>query len=646
MMLQLQTGMTLQYQGRRHLVRKVASEDEIVLEDEKGLRAKATLAELSVENSTPPSDNSQLSYSGERLTKASRLADLLAPWIDGEANKAEREEIAQQLGWSVPKVYRQIQAFQRSGDILSLIPKGRSGGKGKSRLPTYLEEMIQDAIDEVLLKKGYGNLRQFKAELVKALATKKDENGNPVEINAGTLRRRIEAIPHDKVYRSSRGRKDTNPPELQTGRKHIATRPMQAVEIDHWFVDVKPRADDASGDLRRAYATIAICTYTKMVVGFHLSLSEPSATTLACAMINMLMPKEIYLREMGMSGERWPGSGVPNEVAVDNAGEFRGNSLNHSAKRFNFNIQFRPAKKAKFGAIIERYNGTLANRLKMIEGSTGSNIRERDELGLHMPAIYTFEGLERRIILEILRYHSLPHTGDGNFGRSPNEMWDEYYFGAAGQKKALPAVFGNEMELRYRWLPLINPKPTLQRYGIQYKYLKYTSPELSKLISDGHLGAKLSVRIAADDAAHLIVEHPEQPEQWFAVYTNAPAAYDRSHRELSAARRAGKKKSRQPSSAETQRFDALIRQEDEEAAAKSATARTKLKQRAQAEKNRKDRATQPNTKMSKSAGGSSGGTRDAYSDGHEDLDFDLPQIDDLDISVDLGPAQTEKRSCN
>jgi putative transposase len=71
----------------------------------------------------------------------------------------------------------------------------------------------------------------------------------------------------------------------------------------------------------RPWLTVVIDVATRMIAGFHLSFEHPSSTSVALAISHAVLPKETYLRNLGVDAD-WPVKGLPAMVHLDNAEEF------------------------------------------------------------------------------------------------------------------------------------------------------------------------------------------------------------------------------------------------------------------------------------------------------------------------------------
>ena len=88
------------------------------------------------------------------------------------------------------------------------------------------------------------------------------------------------------------------------------TLPLEVVQIDHTVVDVLVVDELERLPLGRPWLTLAIDVASRMVTGFYVSLDAPSILSVALALTQAVLPKDLWLcdRELEMT---WPACGLP-----------------------------------------------------------------------------------------------------------------------------------------------------------------------------------------------------------------------------------------------------------------------------------------------------------------------------------------------
>jgi putative transposase len=142
-----------------------------------------------------------------------------------------------------------------------------------------------------------------------------------------------------------------------------------------------------------------------------LSFEHPSSTSVALALSHAVLPKETYLRDLGVDAE-WPVSGLPVIVHLDNAEEFHARALERGCQEYGIRLEYRPPLRPNFGGHIERLIGTMMNAVHSLPGTTFSSVKERGAYDSQGKAILTVRELEIWLVLQITgSYHLSLHRG-------------------------------------------------------------------------------------------------------------------------------------------------------------------------------------------------------------------------------------------
>jgi putative transposase len=101
----------------------------------------------------------------------------------------------------------------------------------------------------------------------------------------------------------------------------LADRPLDLVQIDHTEVDVIVVDPEHRQSVKRPWLTLAIDVHSRMVVGYHLSLDEPSAVSVGLCLLNAVFDKTTLLADRDID-IAWPCAGLPLALLVDNGPDF------------------------------------------------------------------------------------------------------------------------------------------------------------------------------------------------------------------------------------------------------------------------------------------------------------------------------------
>jgi putative transposase len=146
------------------------------------------------------------------------------------------------------------------------------------------------------------------------------------------------------------------------------TLPLEVVQIDHTLVDVLVVDELERLPLGRPWLTLAIDLASRMVTGFYVSLDAPSILSVALALTQAVLPKDLWLcdRELEMA---WPAYGLPELLHLDNAPEFKSEALERGTREYGINLLYRPIGRPHFGGHIERLIGTVMGAVHLQRGS-------------------------------------------------------------------------------------------------------------------------------------------------------------------------------------------------------------------------------------------------------------------------------------
>jgi putative transposase len=179
---------------------------------------------------------------------------------------------------------------------------------------------------------------------------------------------------------------------------------------------------------------------------------------------------------------RWPYFGVPRLIYADNAKEFRGETLKLACRLHHMDLQWRPVKKPKWGAHVERMLGTLSEHLKRMDGATFSNPQERGNYDSEKNATMTLHELERYLAIYIDGvYHNTVHSA---LGMTPREAWRYSLIGGSKKLKAVgaPHIPEDEIRLKLDLLPFFERQ--ILPYGIRFNNIHYLESFMRKHIGE------------------------------------------------------------------------------------------------------------------------------------------------------------------
>jgi putative transposase len=321
----------------------------------------------------------------------------------------------------------------------------------------------------------------------------------------------------------------------------LVHRPLERTEIDHFHVDIH-LVDDEGEPAGRPYLSVIIDCYSRMVLGYTLSLKTPNAMTVLATIRHAIYPKpaiDIDRQALGFSLEdlpiekelRWEVAGIMSQVIMDNGGDFMSLSVRTGLDEFGIEVQFCPPKEPWYKAIIERFGRTMNMRLiHWLPGTTYGKVMRDNEYDARDHACLTLDELRQRIELGFWAYNRLPHRGIKR--RSPLEVWRE---GVAQWPILLPP----ENSLRHTASLLLTDERTLHKYGIEFDSENFNSDELGALWNRMPNRSKVMIKINPEDLNYIYLIDPSN-DQAFKVPNLKPRSVPTSWAIKELAKKRGK----------------------------------------------------------------------------------------------------------
>ncbi|MGP2657951.1 helix-turn-helix domain-containing protein [Malaciobacter sp. WC5094] len=413
-------------------------------------------------------------YSKEEWSEANKKYEIIKPLLTGKRNaKKDVEKISKQYDVSVATIYRWIQDYNKTGTISSLVPNfKRRGGPKKNRLSKEDETIIKSVLDEYYLNK-----QKYSIPYIYRIIQEKFHNAELKPPHINTIRKRIDNIGSKEVTRQRDGETVSDTFGMP-GTNPRGKFPLELVQVDHTPLDLILVDEEDREPIGRAYLTLGIDVFSRMVMGFYISYEPVSFFNTGQCILNMIMPKDDFLKQQGVKGE-WPIYGLPREISTDNAGEFRGLDLTRFCEQYSIEIDWRPVGRSFYGANVERVFKTLSSQVHNLTGTTFSDIVKKGKYNSEKASAMTiceFEQWFTELIVNI--YHKTVHSV---IGMTPEEKYMEGIFGLGDYPgTGLPPIIENTKALRYSLLPSL--ERTVQKTGITIDHVTYFSEVLRKWI--------------------------------------------------------------------------------------------------------------------------------------------------------------------
>lgn len=482
-------------------------------------------------------------------------------------------EMRRRFGYNEATAYRRIRIVAVHNSPNALYRAVRSD-VGKRRLPPKVIEIIRSQLQAhrfIATPKTLPKILDFVNGHCRKDGLK--------EISLATLRSFEKEMPL-KEKLEKQGRKKQAKEQFQFYTKHLPNNdyPLAIIQVDHTPLQVCLVDEQDRQPINDPWLTLVIDTYSRMVLGFYLTFDAPSTLSTGMALSHAFLPKEDYLKAMGVAGE-WPCWGFPDIVIVDNAAELNGRMMHGARGRYRFILRDRPVGAANFGGHVESAFKTFMYEFKSIPGTKFSNPVERGEYDSEGNAIFTIAEFEAFFTEFLVNdYHVGKHSGKGMEKDVPLSKWKRGIFeGDVMPPTGLPSRPIDELTLRISLMPMDHR--VLSNGQIEINAHTYSSPELSGLNDSVDLTKPTAQRLfeIRYDPRNIQVVwlYDEASERYIELRNTDPLVRPVSLWEDRAIRR----RIGDPSAPYIdQRFDSKVRREDMKESAAKRTKQRRLEQ--------------------------------------------------------------------
>lgn len=386
----------------------------------------------------------------------------IEPLLQGERHiKGAVEARAAEVGSSTASLYRWLSLYTEGGGFIALLPGKAGWGKGRSRISEAVEEIIKNCIESIYLTDTRNSKKAVYDAVEKICKTQGLRRPN-----LSTVHARIDLLP-ERLVLKARGYSElaSNKFDARPGR-FCSDYPLHRIQIDHTPADVMVVDDEHRRSIGRPWVTMAICDYSRMVVGYFISLKAPSAVSVAMCLSHAILPKEEWLIQHDIEGS-WPVWGKPRFVHSDNGPDFKTKNLVAAMAAHNIGREFRPVKKPHWGGKIERMMGVNAKMFNHLQGATGNNPLSKGDRKPDKSAIMTLEALERWLICKIIEYNNNYHS---SIRMAPIKKWRDSFFGKDAMCGMAPRPV-DPWSLQLDFMP--KETRVIHPYGVEWDAMYY-----------------------------------------------------------------------------------------------------------------------------------------------------------------------------
>ncbi len=411
--------------------------------------------------------------------EAKRRYEAILPLLEKNLSRKDSVEYSKKIGIHFTTLYRWQERYKSTGTILGLISNKVGAKKGNTRLNSEIEILIKRIIDSYYL-----TIQKPSVQSVVDKVLAECKKMNIIAPHSNTIRNRIESISEYEKLKKQGSKSIARTRYEPTPNKFEADYPLQLIEIDHTPCDIILVDDEHRLPIGRPWITVAIDIYSRMIVGYYLSMNAPSVTSVGMCVSNTILPKDTLLAKFDVNAN-WNVWGFPETIHVDNGADFRAEAVKKAGLAHGINIEFRPVGRANFGGHIERVIGTLMHEIHNLPGTTFSNIKQRGEYNSDANASMTFFEFEKWLVTFITKiYHKRVHN---SLFLTPEQQWEEGLFGDENSIGFIQKPSSNSTII-LDFLPIY--ERTIQKNGVNIEGLNYYDHVLRTKINQTENGKK------------------------------------------------------------------------------------------------------------------------------------------------------------
>lgn len=427
----------------------------------------------------------------------------------------------ERFGWSTVREW--FWRWELSGGLLvALVPRHLNKGSDEQKLHPELRRQIHDIVWERWMTLERVPLASVHLELCnridRANAKAPDRDAHPHPNIRSVWRWISKNLDEYDICWHREGSQVASERFRHIKRAPVGVHPMHTVQIDYTRLDAfvvdgqgRPISKDGDAESARPWIVVAICTLTRMVVGFHVTMDPPSWESAMACLRHMALPKDLS-RVEGIQSP-WPCVGMCLVLQLDNEKAFRSRTMLIASGSLGFKLDWGPTGQSRIRGKIERFFRELSHvALAAVPGRSFSNPTKRGDYDSQGLAAFTLAELVRWITIWIADvYHNRPHGG--LMGMTPLQKWTA--------TRALGVHVPDSLDDLDAVLALTFER-TIQREGIGILGLRFQDKAFDKL-RKRHRGKGLTYQVKIDpNDLTVCAVYDDVDERWVYVRCTTP----------------------------------------------------------------------------------------------------------------------------
>lgn len=400
-------------------------------------------------------------------------------------------------------VYRWYREYKAATfDIRALVPNFHKQGNSKKRLHSYVQRIIQDAVDVHYLSRTQPRATDV-IDVVRAEVTEKNKLLSPVDQlrmpSARAIYRFIKQLPPDiKALKREGDRVAFLRYNAWLGGVKV-TRALERVEVDHTKLDIFVIDERFGMPIGRPWLTMAIDVYSGLPVGFHLGFDQPSWQSVMACLRHAILPKKKHYEGYEGIVNSWDAYGIPDMLVVDNGREFHSEQFELACQHLNIHVLHTQARCPWLKGAIERFFGAMNQQiLQSMPGYTFSNTVAKGDYDPKKNAVMDLPTLRERVYMWIIDYYS--QRVKRGINDIPARRWAE---NINKYPIRMPATAADLNVAMYS-----TETRAVNGYGIDLENIQYNSEELSEIRRVHGTKIKVTLRYDPNDLGRIHVVDP------------------------------------------------------------------------------------------------------------------------------------------